>query len=164
MKVTYTFFLHKKQEYKKHEAQIRQKLRNTNRLSIKIKLEKTNHLIAASSRLLLPLGISRLLRNILETFKAGFDKIPRNIQDEGRKFVSYKKNVYCHPPFLTATHSKVDLASFNRKNSLIADPVWNHIGFGCLHDAAFILYRIHKGIHSVLYSSSSSCKRKANTV
>ena len=34
----------------------------------------------------------------------------------------------------------------------------------CLQDTVFISYRIHKRTEIIPYSSSSSCKRKADTV
>ena len=58
---------------------------------MKSKLENiVSHLKAASSGLLVLLEISRALRNVVETFQAGFDKIVRNIQAEVRKLFSDK--------------------------------------------------------------------------
>ena len=46
-----------------------------------------------------------MLRNTYETSKAGFDKILRNIQAEGRMFVCYKKT--CMRGNLTKCHNRV---------------------------------------------------------
>ena len=62
-------------------------------MSFKCKLKKLLFISVASSGLLLLLETSRILRKTSETFKAEFDKILRNIQAEGQKFVSYKKCV-----------------------------------------------------------------------
>ena len=75
----YTCFLHKKEVYKKHKVQVRQRfkkdLRNTGRLNFTGKLEKTvSRLKVALSGLLLVLEILRILRNIQDTIKAGVDE------------------------------------------------------------------------------------------
>ena len=68
---------------------IRNKCKRNGRLKFKSKLEKNcfsektvSHLTLVSSGLLLLLVMSRILRNIYETSKAGFDKILRNIHAE----------------------------------------------------------------------------------
>ena len=50
------------------------------------------------------------------------------------------------------------------KYSLIVNKVWNHIGFMLLHDTVFLLHRIHVCIDFTSDASSSSCKRKGNTL
>ena len=86
--MVYTFYIGIKhiRNSGSNQAKIKKQLRNTGRMRIKSKLEKTvSHLTAASSGLLLLWEVSRFLRKIYETFKVGFDKIL------DKKSVSYKK-------------------------------------------------------------------------
>ena len=53
---------------------------------------------------------------------------------------------------------------FNKTNAVIVDQIWNYKELMRIHDAVFILYRIHVHIYFTSDPSLSLCKLKVNTL